>query len=52
MVGLARSRGRDAHSLTAEYHPTLGYPTAVDIDYEKFAVDEEMSFRASDLQAK
>ena len=38
-----------AHSLTAIYHPTLGYPTAVDIDYLENAIDEEMSYRASRL---
>lgn len=40
---------REAFSLTAVYHSTLGYPTAVDIDYLENAVDEEMSFRASRL---
>jgi hypothetical protein len=43
---------RNAHSLTVEYHPTLGYPTAVDIDYDLQMIDDEMSLRASDLQAK
>jgi hypothetical protein len=40
---------RDAHSLSVTYHETLGYPTEVDIDYLENAIDEEMSYRASDV---
>jgi hypothetical protein len=40
---------RNAHSLTVEYHGTLGYPMEVDIDYDENVADEEMSYRASKL---
>jgi hypothetical protein len=40
---------RNAHSLTVEYHGTLGYPTEVDIDYDENVADEEMSYRAGEL---
>jgi hypothetical protein len=40
---------REAHELTASYHPALGYPTAVSIDYIENAVDEEMAFNVYSL---
>ncbi len=40
---------RDAFSLSVTYHETLGYPTIVDIDYNEQAIDEEMSYRASEV---
>ncbi len=42
----------EAHSLTATYHSTLGYPTSVDIDYRENVIDEEVSFRASDVEER
>ncbi len=41
---------QEAHSLTVEYHAQLGYPTSIDIDYLLNAVDEEVSFRASEVE--
>ena len=40
---------RNAFSLSVSYHETLGYPTSIDIDYQANAIDEEMSYRASEL---
>ena len=40
---------RDAHELSVTYHETFGYPTSVDIDYNENTIDEEMSYRASNL---
>jgi hypothetical protein len=37
---------RDAHSLRVVYHPILGYPTEVFIDYDEHAIDEEIGYRA------
>ncbi|UCD24069.1 MAG: hypothetical protein JSW51_13740 [Gemmatimonadota bacterium] len=41
---------REAHSLTVEYHVQLGYPTSIDIDYSLNVADEEVSFRASEVE--
>ena len=41
--------GRPAFRLAAEYHPELGYPTAVGIDYEANAIDDEITYLASEL---
>jgi hypothetical protein len=41
---------QEAHSLTVEYHAQLGYPTSIEIDYLLNAVDEEVSFRASEVE--
>ncbi len=35
---------RDAHSIRAEYHPDLGYPVDVYIDYDEMMADEEKGF--------
>ncbi len=40
---------RDAHEVKVTYHAQLGYPTSIDIDYIRNAIDEEMAFRASAL---
>jgi hypothetical protein len=37
---------RRAHRLTVVYHPTLGYPTDIDIDYQENVADEELRFEA------
>lgn len=40
---------RDADSLLVDYHPSLGYPISIRIDYEEMAIDEELTVTASDL---
>lgn len=40
---------RDAFSLSVAYHETLGYPTQVAIDYIENAVDDEITYVASEL---
>lgn len=40
---------RNAHSITVTYDPDRGFPVTVRIDYEEFAVDEEMGFTISSL---
>ena len=40
---------READGFTAEYHPTLGYPTSVFIDWIANAADEEVSYSIEDL---
>lgn len=44
-------RGIDlrAHGFEVEYHPTLGYPTLVDLDPDEHAIDEEVTYRAEGL---
>lgn len=39
----------EAHSFSAEYHPELGYPTNVFIDWDQQIADEEAGYRISDL---
>ncbi len=41
---------RDADSFTAEYHPLLGYPTNVYIDWIANAADEEVSYTIRSLR--
>ncbi len=41
---------RDAHKLSVVYHHVYGYPISVDIDYEENTIDEEVSFRAGQLE--
>ncbi|HOX42319.1 MAG TPA: DUF6174 domain-containing protein [Myxococcota bacterium] len=43
---------RDAHEVRVTYDATRGYPTSAYLDYEEFAVDEEMGFSASNLTAE
>jgi len=39
----------NAHTISAKYHPELGYPTEVWIDYEQNSVDEELGFSIHNL---
>jgi hypothetical protein len=41
---------READSFTAEYHPDLGYPTNVYIDWIANAADEEVSYTIASLR--
>jgi len=42
---------RGAHRIAATYHPQLGYPTSIFIDYDRLAVDEELTLSVRDLLA-
>ncbi len=35
---------KNAHTISAEYHPELGYPVKASIDYEEDSIDEELGF--------
>ena len=39
----------NAESVQVEYHPTLGYPERIDIDYMRDAIDDEVCYRVSDF---
>ena len=39
----------NAYTISAKYHPELGYPTEVWIDYEQQSVDEELGFSIHNL---
>lgn len=39
-----------AFSIQVEYHPKFGYPTLIEIDYVKGAIDDEISFIFKDLK--
>ena len=40
---------REAYSIEAEYHRTLGYPTDASIDYEQNVADEEQAFTTEEV---
>ena len=40
---------KDAHIISAEYHPELGYPVKASIDYEEYTIDEELGFGIDSL---
>jgi hypothetical protein len=42
---------RDAAEITIAFDPTLGYPTAVFVDYSRQIADEELILEISDLTA-
>jgi hypothetical protein len=42
---------KEAEHLSVTYHPTLGYPTKIDIDYDQMMADEEISLTIDNLQA-
>ena len=42
---------RKAYRLSVTYHPTLGYPTEISIDYDKQMADEEISLTVDKLEA-
>lgn len=41
---------RDAAEVRVQYHPELGYPTSISIDYSRRVIDEELSFTAGELR--
>lgn len=41
---------KKAHQLSVTYHPTLGYPTKISIDYDQMMADDEISFTIENLQ--
>lgn len=40
---------RDADHLAVEYHPLLGYPTRIAVDYEERYADDEVTYLATDV---
>lgn len=38
---------RQAHHLRVAYHPSLGYPTQVEVDYERRTADDEIRYQAA-----
>lgn len=43
---------KDAHKIDVQYHPTLGYPTQINIDYNKEIADEENFLTINKLEAQ
>lgn len=39
--------GRRAHRLMVVYHPSLGYPTEIEIDYREYVDDEEVALEVA-----
>ena len=42
---------RDAHSVEVRYDPQLGYPQEIAIDFIELAIDDEVTYTASNLVA-
>ena len=40
---------RGAAEVELAFHPELGYPTSIGIDYDRQMADEEIGYRVSDL---
>jgi hypothetical protein len=40
----------DAESVVVTYHPTLGYPTLLSVDYRREIADDEFTITASNLE--
>ena len=40
----------DAYEIAVQYDNIFGYPTSIDVDFVELAIDEEVSFRVSDLR--
>lgn len=49
LFGIARRALDDADEVTVEYHPTLGFPTRIAIDWLEDAVDDEVVYTAGSL---
>jgi hypothetical protein len=41
---------KEAEDLLVTYHPTLGYPTKISINYDQWTADDEISFTVENLQ--
>lgn len=41
---------KNAHQVSATYHPTLGYPTQISIDYDQLMADEELYLTIENLE--
>lgn len=41
---------RKAHRISVTYHPTLGYPTKIEIDYDQQMADEELYLTVENLE--
>lgn len=48
---IADAYARDADDVQVAYHPTLGYPTQISIDYRAEVADDELSITVADLTA-
>lgn len=44
-----RAIDREADGFEVRYDPELGYPTLIDLDPDRHAIDEEIRYEASDL---
>lgn len=48
---IAKTAVAEADEVTVEYHPTLGYPQDISIDWYARAIDDEVSYLARNLEA-
>lgn len=49
---IENAMGRRSARLEVQYHPTLGYPVEIYIDYSESAVDDEVGYRAAGFLSK
>ena len=52
LTALAERAEEEADEVTATYDPTYGFPTRLDIDWIREAVDDEVTFTATDFEAR
>jgi hypothetical protein len=43
---------QNAYRISVTYHPILGYPTQISIDYDKYVADEEIYLTIENLEAR
>ena len=48
---LQNAIGRDAARIDATFHPELGYPVEVFVDFDELLADEELGFTVRSLSA-
>lgn len=48
-VTVERALDRNAARLAVDYHPQLGYPERIEVDYDAQGVDDELTVHASNL---
>ena len=52
LTALAVRAEREADDVEVRYHPTYGFPTRLDIDWVREAVDDEAVYTAADFEAR
>ena len=46
----ARKANLTSHKVTVQYHPYFGFPTLIDVDWEKEVIDDECFVKVSEFE--